>query len=236
MLQVINQTYLCRIWFLTILLIYAKPIWMRPWFSMENCCCSKAAICGNWTKISLQNQDIRSELPSCFLDFRRDLKTSMQYMSAMIARLWYLLVTNTCCTTCEDQFSEVRTTFPHITWTIRRWKGWMRQWYGVWINRKSKVKKTFIGSPVFAAKNNKTMLFTEDCFWRFDDELRKLDEYYPRYISRWRGIPTHLDAAVTLPNSKTYFFKGLYYWVYNNDFIRPEKGFPRKISTLLNCV
>ncbi|KAL9692983.1 hypothetical protein quinque_012268 [Culex quinquefasciatus] len=36
-------------------------------------------------------------------------------------------------------------------------------------------------------------------------------------MDRWYGVPTNLDAATTTPSGKTYFFKGNYYWLYNNE-------------------
>lgn len=53
---------------------------------------------------------------------------------------------------------------------------------------------------------------------------------------KWRGIPNNIDAAISMTNGKTYFFKGDLYWMYNNHWIRPERGYPRRTSSnLLNC-
>lgn len=60
-----------------------------------------------------------------------------------------------------------------------------------------------------------------------------MDPQYPKPIEKWRGLPENLDGALTLADGNSYFFKGKYYWQFNNEFIRPEKGYPRKISTLL---
>jgi len=35
-----------------------------------------------------------------------------------------------------------------------------------------------------------------DVYWRFDDTKQRMDPGYPLPMSRWRGVPTHLDAAM----------------------------------------
>lgn len=86
------------------------------------------------------------------------------------------------------------------------------------------------------AKNNKTYLFSGDHFWRYNEETSQLDSGYPMDMSRWYGIPSSLDAALTLPNGKTYFFKRNKYWLFNNKWVRPERTYPRRASKVwLGC-
>ncbi|XP_054729218.1 matrix metalloproteinase-14-like [Anastrepha obliqua] len=86
-------------------------------------------------------------------------------------------------------------------------------------------------------KNNRTYIFSGTKFWRFDDRLRKLDDGYPKSMSRWPGIPNHIDATATLSNGKTYFFKNNIYWLYDNVNVRPMRGYPRRTSSAwLGCV
>lgn len=55
-------------------------------------------------------------------------------------------------------------------------------------------------------------------------------------MDRWYGIPANLDASLTLPNGKTYFFKDNKYWLFNNKWVKPERGYPRKASKVwLGC-
>lgn len=89
---------------------------------------------------------------------------------------------------------------------------------------------------IFLARNNKTYLFSGSTFWRFDDQLRKLDSGNPREWHRWNGIPENLDATLTLEDTKTYFFKGKYFWLYDNARVRPEKGYKRKIASLFDSM
>ncbi|KNC27318.1 hypothetical protein FF38_08964 [Lucilia cuprina] len=85
-------------------------------------------------------------------------------------------------------------------------------------------------------KNNRTYIFADTIFWRYNDELQAMDTGYPKTMQRWPGIPDNIDAAATLPNGKTYFFKDNRYWLYNNLRVQPERGYPRRASTAwLSC-
>lgn len=43
-------------------------------------------------------------------------------------------------------------------------------------------------------------------------------------------MPSDLDAVFRYGNGITYFFKGKYYWRYNDTSSRVDPGFPRLIS------
>lgn len=45
--------------------------------------------------------------------------------------------------------------------------------------------------------NNRTYLFGQNIFWRFNEATNTLDNGYPKSMSRWRGIPNDIDAAIT---------------------------------------
>lgn len=51
-----------------------------------------------------------------------------------------------------------------------------------------------------SAKNHKTYLFSGNYFWRFNETTKTPDVGYPLTMDRWFGIPSNLDAAVTLQN------------------------------------
>ncbi|XP_067641638.1 stromelysin-1-like isoform X2 [Eurosta solidaginis] len=94
-----------------------------------------------------------------------------------------------------------------------------------------------IDAAMMWPKNNLTYIFSGTQFWRFNDRLNRLDDGYPKSMSRWPGIPNNLDAVATLKNGKTYFFKDNIYWLYDNINIRPFRGYPRRASTAwLGCV
>jgi Hemopexin len=79
-------------------------------------------------------------------------------------------------------------------------------------------------------------LFAGDQFWRYNETARQMDAHYPMKMDRWNGVPSRLDAATTMMNGKTYFFKGNYYWLFNNKWVRPARGYPRRASTVwLGC-
>lgn len=61
--------------------------------------------------------------------------------------------------------------------------------YGV---RDSEHVKAVLLWPV----NNKTYLFGQNTFWRFDEATNTLDSGYPKSMTRWRGIPHDIDAAI----------------------------------------
>lgn len=93
-------------------------------------------------------------------------------------------------------------------------------------------------------KNQRTYIFAGDSFWKYDDQGNRMDAGYPKSISRWHGIPFHIDGVLTLPRistlfdvsgGQTVFFKSNSYWLFNDHWVRPEIGYPRLISSLFNC-
>ena len=38
---------------------------------------------------------------------------------------------------------------------------------------------------------------SKQLYWRYDDSKRRMDAGYPHDISRWRGLPSNLDAATS---------------------------------------
>ncbi|KAI4461525.1 matrix metalloproteinase [Holotrichia oblita] len=48
----------------------------------------------------------------------------------------------------------------------------------------------------------KTYLYKGDYFWRFNETSKTIDPGYPMDMSRWRGVPSHLDAAITWTDGK----------------------------------
>lgn len=94
-------------------------------------------------------------------------------------------------------------------------------------------------------KNQRTYIFAGDSFWKYDDQGNRMDAGYPKSISRWHGIPFHIDGVLTLPTistlfdvsgGQTVFFKSNSYWLFNDHWVRPEIGYPRLISSLFNLV
>lgn len=86
-------------------------------------------------------------------------------------------------------------------------------------------------------KNGATYLFSKIDFLRFNEENHLKEENYPKKIhENWHGIPNNIDAAISTVDGKTYFFKGDLYWSFNNYWIRPEPGYPRRTSVAwLGC-
>lgn len=86
------------------------------------------------------------------------------------------------------------------------------------------------------SKNGHTYLFSGSEFIRYNADGLK-DANYPMNLSeKWHGIPNNIDAAISIANGNTYFFKGDLYWLYNNYWIRPENGYPQRTSfNLFGC-
>ncbi|XP_046622272.1 matrix metalloproteinase-14-like isoform X1 [Neodiprion virginianus] len=75
-------------------------------------------------------------------------------------------------------------------------------------------------------KNKKVYLYRGEKFWRFNATSRMLDPGYPHNIRRWRGIPSHIDAAMTWIDGKTYFFKDKLFWKFDNLLIKTDNRYP----------
>lgn len=63
-----------------------------------------------------------------------------------------------------------------------------------------------------------------------------MDPFYPRVIARWNGVPEKLDAAISIPNRQTIFFKGNEFWEYDDKSIKPKpkNGFPKDVVELFD--
>ncbi|KAF5292712.1 hypothetical protein FQR65_LT11180 [Abscondita terminalis] len=99
---------------------------------------------------------------------------------------------------------------------------------------------TNLGLPVSVEKidaamvwghNGKTYFFSGAMYWRFDEDLQKVELDYPRDISMWKGIGTNIDAAFQWKDGKTYFFKGKGFWKFNDLRMRVESEEQRLSSS-----
>ena len=43
--------------------------------------------------------------------------------------------------------------------------------------------------------NAMTYLITDNMYWRYNENLRRMDYDYPRDMSMWEGVPTPVSAA-----------------------------------------
>ena len=63
--------------------------------------------------------------------------------------------------------------------------------------------------------NGKAYFFRGDKYWRYNEELKKLDEDYPRKISQgWGAVRYPVNAVLSWSDGNTYFFNGLNYSEY----------------------
>ncbi|CAG9760054.1 unnamed protein product [Ceutorhynchus assimilis] len=86
------------------------------------------------------------------------------------------------------------------------------------------------------SKNGKTYFYKRDRFWRYNETSKSMDPGYPMDMSRWRGVPTDLDAATTWKDGITYFFKGDLFWKFDNNWIITTETSPLPIAPIwLGC-
>ncbi|XP_050499658.1 matrix metalloproteinase-2-like [Diabrotica virgifera virgifera] len=75
--------------------------------------------------------------------------------------------------------------------------------------------------------NGKTYFYSGNMYWRFDEEVQKVELDYPRDMSMWKGVGTDIDAVFQWKDGKTYFFKGKGFWKFNDYHMRVEHEKPR---------
>ncbi|XP_076034387.1 matrix metalloproteinase-17-like isoform X2 [Oratosquilla oratoria] len=80
------------------------------------------------------------------------------------------------------------------------------------------------------AKNQKIYFFSRNLYWRYNETTQRMDDYYPRDISRWNGVPSEIDGAFTWTDGTTHFFKGKNYWQFDNARVRPMEGYPQEAT------
>ena len=91
------------------------------------------------------------------------------------------------------------------------------------------------GLSLFAVKSFAIYFFKGDLYWKYDpDSNPSVDNSYPRPISKWKGIPNNIDAAITYSNSKAYFFKSGKYYKFDDDTLAVSQNdvypYPRDVG------
>ncbi len=78
----------------------------------------------------------------------------------------------------------------------------------------------------------KSYLFYNDSYVRYDNRSDSFDAGYPRKIrDGWTGVHfDRIDAAVKWPNGKTYFFRGNQYIRYDEASACADPGYPKYIN------
>ncbi|XP_071535909.1 matrix metalloproteinase-2-like isoform X2 [Panulirus ornatus] len=96
--------------------------------------------------------------------------------------------------------------------------------------------QTQIDAAFYWPRAKKTYFFSRDWYFRYNDQTGRMDEGYPKDMSKWNGLPGNLDAAFTWKDGKSYFLRGAQYWQYDNVKIRPVEGYPREAPHYwVNC-
>lgn len=93
-----------------------------------------------------------------------------------------------------------------------------------------------IDAALIWGHNNRTYLYSGTLYWRFDEEIGRVELDYPRDMSIWDGIGYDIDAGFQYTNGKTYFFKGLHYWEFDDSRMRVAHYKPRlSAHKWMNC-
>ena len=81
---------------------------------------------------------------------------------------------------------------------------------------------------------------------RYDEEVQRIEEGYPKDMRNWRGVPSHIDGAITwnngnkiLKNSRiylcsplgvTYFFKNDKFWRFDDHMVITDSELPMETA------
>ncbi|KAH8375256.1 hypothetical protein KR200_004034 [Drosophila serrata] len=79
---------------------------------------------------------------------------------------------------------------------------------------------THIDASFVWGHNNQTYLTSGTLYWRIDDYTGQVEHDYPRDMSIWSGVGYNIDDAFQYSDGKTYFFKNLGYWEFNDDLMK----------------
>ncbi|XP_053117547.1 matrix metalloproteinase-25 isoform X2 [Hemicordylus capensis] len=89
---------------------------------------------------------------------------------------------------------------------------------------------TIIGAAFVWPHNGKTYLLERDHYWRYDDQIGRIEPGYPKPVTLWKGVPTDLDDVIRWNDGNTYFFKGTEYWSFTGGSVESDAGYPRSTA------
>jgi len=76
-------------------------------------------------------------------------------------------------------------------------------------------------------KNQKTYIFHNNLYWRFDELNKKVEDGYPKHIGNWQGVPINITGALTWKNGATYFFQSFKVWEFDDQKVIVKEQKPR---------
>ncbi|KAK1879040.1 Matrix metalloproteinase-14 [Dissostichus eleginoides] len=90
------------------------------------------------------------------------------------------------------------------------------------------LPKDRIDAGLFYTPTGQTFYFRANKYYRFNEDMRSVDEGYPKAVSVWQGVPDNIKAAfMSKDQEHTYFYKANKYWKFNNQVMRVEPGYPK---------
>ncbi|XP_038210086.1 matrix metalloproteinase-2-like [Zerene cesonia] len=70
--------------------------------------------------------------------------------------------------------------------------------------------------------NGKTYFYSGSMYWKFDEDIGRVELDYPRDMAMWKGVGYNIDSVFQWKDGKTYFFKGKGFWKFNDLQMRVE--------------
>ncbi|CAH2096085.1 unnamed protein product [Euphydryas editha] len=70
--------------------------------------------------------------------------------------------------------------------------------------------------------NGKTYFYSGTMYWKFDEDIGRVELDYPRDMAMWKGVGYNIDSVFQWKDGKTYFFKGKGFWKFNDLQMRVE--------------
>ncbi|XP_069768218.1 matrix metalloproteinase-28 isoform X2 [Narcine bancroftii] len=64
------------------------------------------------------------------------------------------------------------------------------------------------------------VIFKGSKYFVLNEETMKVEQYYPRTLGDWRGIPVGINGVFTWNDKRTYFFKDEMFWKFDNSRLK----------------
>ncbi|XP_042365346.1 stromelysin-3-like [Plectropomus leopardus] len=77
---------------------------------------------------------------------------------------------------------------------------------------------------------DKVYLFKSSSYWPFNPQENRLEDFHPRSMYKWEGVPSHIDAAFQDRYGYANFLSGLHYWKFDPVALKVLEGYPRSIG------
>ncbi|KAM3600255.1 uncharacterized protein V6R79_020125 [Siganus canaliculatus] len=76
----------------------------------------------------------------------------------------------------------------------------------------------------------KVFLVKSSSYWPFNPQENRVDDFHPRSMHGWDGLPHHIDAAFRDRYGFPNFLSGAHYWKFDPVALKVLEGYPRSIG------